>query len=73
VRVVVTVELRQGESPEHLLKRFRKEVAKSGVMKAVRRKRWFMSKSEQRRKAKAKAIRKAKRKEARRKTRARRW
>lgn len=70
---MVTVELRQGESPEHLLKRFRKEVAKSGVMKAVRRKRWFMSKSEQRRKAKAKAIRKAKRKEARRKNRARRW
>jgi len=70
---LVTVELRQGESPEHLLKRFRKEVAKSGVMKAVRRKRWFMSKSEQRRKAKAKAIRKAKRKEARRKNRARRW
>ena len=70
---MVTVELRQGESPEHLLKRFRKEVAKSGVMKAVRRKRWFMSKSEQRRKAKAKAIRKAKRKEARRKNRSRRW
>ena len=71
--MLVTVELRQGESQEQLLKRFRKEVAKSGVMKAVRRKRWFMSKSEQRRKAKAKAIRKAKRKEARRKGRTRRW
>jgi small subunit ribosomal protein S21 len=73
VRLLVTVELRQGESPEHLLKRFRKEVSKSGIMKAVRKKRWFMSKSEQRRKARAKAIRKAQRKEARRKARRRRW
>lgn len=54
--------MRPGESQEHLLRRFRKEVSKSGIRKAVRRKRWFVSKSEQRRLAKARAIRKARRK-----------
>jgi len=57
----VTVYLRSGESQEHLLRRFRKEVSKSGVLKAVRKKRWFVSKSEQRRQAKARAIRRARR------------
>jgi small subunit ribosomal protein S21 len=57
----VTVYLKSGESQEHLLRRFRKEVSKSGVLKAVRKKRWFVSKSEQRRQAKARAIRKARR------------
>lgn len=42
----MTVYLKPGESQEHLLRRFRKEVGKSGVLKAVRRKRWFVSKSE---------------------------
>jgi small subunit ribosomal protein S21 len=63
----VTVRLRPGESQEELLKRFRKDVAKSGTLKALRKKRWFVSKSEQRRQAKARAIRKARRKQARRK------
>ncbi|MGB3904231.1 MAG: 30S ribosomal protein S21 [Anaerolineae bacterium] len=58
----MTVYLRPGESQENLLKRFRKAVAKSGIRKAVRKKRWFVSKSEQRRLAKARAIRKARRK-----------
>ena len=57
----MTVYLRSGESQEHLLRRFRKEVSKSGVLKAVRKKRWFVSKSEQRRQAKARAIRRARR------------
>ena len=43
------VSLRQGESQEQLLKRFRKEVAKSGILSTVRRKRWHISKSELRR------------------------
>lgn len=58
----MSVALRPGESQEHLLKRFRKEVSKSGIRKAVRKKRYFVSKSEQRRLAKARAIRKARRK-----------
>lgn len=58
----MTVKLRPGESQESLLKRFRKEVAQSRVLSTYRKKRWFVSKSELRRKAKKKAIRKARRK-----------
>jgi len=38
---LTTVDLRSNESQEQLLRRFRKKVAKSGVLSAVRRKRWF--------------------------------
>jgi small subunit ribosomal protein S21 len=55
------VELRSNESQQQLLVRFRKKVAKSGRLKDVRRKRWFVSKSELRRIAKKKAIRRSKR------------
>ena len=55
------VVLRGGESQDSLLKRFRKKVVKSGVLSTVRRKRWFVSKSEQRRMEKKKAIRRIKR------------
>ncbi|UCD43635.1 MAG: 30S ribosomal protein S21, partial [Chloroflexota bacterium] len=46
---------------QQLLTRFRKKVARSGRLKDVRRKRWFVSKSELRRIAKKKAIRRNKR------------
>jgi len=46
-----------------LLKRFRKKVVKSGVLSTVRRKRWFISKSELRRVEKKKAIRRIKRRQ----------
>jgi small subunit ribosomal protein S21 len=55
------VVLRGGESQDSLLKRFRKKVVKSGVLSTVRRKRWYVSKSEQRRREKKKAIRRIKR------------
>jgi small subunit ribosomal protein S21 len=55
------VTLRNNESQQQLLRRFRKKVARSGRLSAVRKKRWFMSKSEQRRIAKKKAIRRHKR------------
>ncbi len=58
-----TVKLRPNESQEQLLKRFRKKVAKSGVLSTVRRKRWFVSKSELRRIQRKKAIRRLKRRE----------
>lgn len=58
----MTVELRSGESQDSLLKRFRKEVIKTRVLSTYRKKRWFVSKSEQRRLAKQRAIRKARRK-----------
>ena len=59
----MTVMLRPGESQESLLKRFRKEVTKSRVLSEVRKKRWFVSKSEQRRIAKRKGIRRARRRQ----------
>ena len=51
------VEARPGESPEQLLRRFKKEVMKSKVLSDVRRKRWFISKSELKRIERKKAIR----------------
>ena len=58
---MTAVNLRNGESQDSLLKRFRKKVVKSGVLSTVRRKRWFVSNSEQRRMEKKKAIRRIKR------------
>ena len=58
-----SVELRPNESQEQLLRRFRKKVAKSGVLSTVRRKRWFISKSELRRIQKKKAIRRGRRRQ----------
>jgi len=55
------VVLRSNESQDMLLKRFRKKVIKSGILSTVRRKRWFISKSELRRMEKKKAIRRFKR------------
>ena len=58
---MTTVTLRPNESQDQLLKRFRKKVAKSGILSTVRRKRWFISKSELRRIQKKKAIRRGRR------------
>ena len=60
---MTTVVIRQNESQDQLLKRFRKKVVKSGVLSTVRRKRWFISKSELRRVEKKKAIRRLKRRQ----------
>jgi small subunit ribosomal protein S21 len=60
---LASVVLRPNESQEQLLKRFRKQVAKSGILSTVRRKRWHVSKSELRRIQKKKAIRRARRKQ----------
>jgi len=57
------VTLRQNESQDQLLKRFRKKVVKSGVLSTVRRKRWFVSRSELRRIERKKAIRRIKRRQ----------
>ncbi|NPV56763.1 MAG: 30S ribosomal protein S21 [Anaerolineae bacterium] len=57
------VTLRPNESQDQLLKRFRKKVVKSGVLSTVRRKRWFVSKSEQRRVEKKKSMRRIKRRQ----------
>ncbi|MGC9333351.1 MAG: 30S ribosomal protein S21 [Anaerolineae bacterium] len=59
---MATVVLKSGESQEQLLKRFRKKVQTERVLSEAKKKRFFMSKSEQRRIA----LRKAKRRERRR-------
>ena len=58
---MATVILRPNESQDALLRRFRKKVAKSGILSTVRRKRWFVSKSEMRRIERKKSIRRLKR------------
>jgi small subunit ribosomal protein S21 len=63
VKKVTAVNLRNNESQDQLLKRFRKKVVKSGVLSTVRRKRWYVSKSELRRMEKKKAIRRIKRRQ----------
>jgi len=60
---VTSVNLRPNESQDQLLRRFRKQVAKSGILSTVRRKRWYISKSELRRIQEKKAIRRARRKQ----------
>jgi small subunit ribosomal protein S21 len=57
------VKLRPNESQQDLLKRFRKKVTRSGSLSALRRKRWFVSKTEQRRVDRKKAIRRMKQKQ----------
>ncbi len=59
---MAVVKLRNNESQEQLLKRFRKKVVKSGVLGTVRDKRWFVSRVEKRRLEKKKAVRRLKRK-----------
>lgn len=63
------VVLRPNESQEQLLKRFRKKVSKSGILSTVRRKRWFVSKSELRRIQRKKAIRRLRRRQRKRQSR----
>lgn len=55
------VVLRDGESPESLLRRFRKKVTQDGILSTVKRKRFFVSKSEQKRIARRKAVRRERR------------
>ncbi len=57
MKKLTSVSLRPNESQESLLRRFRKQVTNDGILSTVRRKRWFVSKSELRRIEKKKAIR----------------
>lgn len=45
----MTVELNDNESFDSLLRRFNRQVMTNGVLKEVRRKRWFITKGEQER------------------------
>jgi small subunit ribosomal protein S21 len=59
---LVKVKKRDNESFSQLMRRFRKKVTRSKVLSEHRKRRFFTSKSEERRIAKKKAIRKAQRK-----------
>ena len=61
----MTTVLRPGESQEGLLRRFRKEVTTEGVLSTLRRKRWFVSRGEERRMAKKRGIRRARKRQLR--------
>ncbi len=58
---MATVTLKEGESQDNLLKRFRKQVMKERILSDARRKRWYISPSEMRRIQKQRAIRRARR------------
>jgi small subunit ribosomal protein S21 len=60
---MIGVEKKNNETPEQLLRRFRKKVSRSGVMSTVRKKRWHVSKSELRRIEEKKAIRRSRRRQ----------
>jgi len=62
-RLVASVKLKPNESQEQLLRRFRKRVTNAGILSTVRRKRWYISKSELRRIEKKKAIRRSRRRQ----------
>jgi ribosomal protein S21 len=61
----VFVELREGESQDHLLTRFRQTVQRDGILRDAKMNRHFVSKSEAKRMAQAKAARRRARKHAR--------
>ncbi len=56
---MVRVEKRNGESEAQMFRRFRKRIMRSQLLSTVRKKRWFISKGEQKRIDQKKGIRKA--------------
>lgn len=60
---MTTVVLRPNESQDGLMRRFRKKVVRSGILSTVRKKRWFVSRSEERRMEAKKSARRIKRRQ----------
>ena len=60
---MTNVVLRPSESQDQLLRRFRKKVVRSGILSTIRKKRWFVSKSETRRMEDKKSARRLKRRQ----------
>ena len=60
---MTSVILRPNESQEQLMRRFRKKIVRSGILSTVRKKRWFISKSEEHRMEEKKSARRMKRKQ----------
>lgn len=60
---MTSVHLRPNETSDSLFRRFKKKVIKAGTLGDVRRKRWFVPKSEERREARKKAARRMRRRQ----------
>jgi small subunit ribosomal protein S21 len=69
---MTSVVLKPGESQESLLRRFRKKVIRDRILSTVKKKRYFVSKSEQRRIARRKAVNRERKRQRRQKRRYRR-
>lgn len=59
------VSLREGETQENLMRRFRSGMQRSGILQDVKRRRYFISKSQKARLAARRALRRARRRAAR--------
>ena len=62
---MVRVEKRPGESEAQMFRRFRKRIMRSQLLSTVRKKRWHISKGEQKRIDQKKGIRRAQKKASR--------
>ena len=60
---MTSVILRPNESQEQLMRRFRKKIVRSGILSTVSKKRWIISRSEERRMEAKKSARRMKRKQ----------
>ncbi len=57
---MTNVVLRPNETQDQLMRRFRKKVVRSGIMSTIRKKRWFVSRTEERRMEAKKSARRMK-------------
>ena len=57
---MTNVVLRPNESQDQLMRRFRKKVVRSGILGTIRKKRWFVSRTEERRMEAKKSARRMK-------------
>jgi small subunit ribosomal protein S21 len=60
---VTQVVLQDGESFDSLLKRFRKKVTRSRILSEVKKRRYYVSKSEKRHRARRKAVNRERRRQ----------
>jgi small subunit ribosomal protein S21 len=61
---LTTVNLRPNETSDSLFRRFKRKVIKAGTLGEIRKKRWFVPKSEERREARKKAARRMRRRQS---------
>ena len=73
VKLMTYVVLRDNESSESLIKRFRKKVSNDRILSELRKRRYYITKGEQDRIAKRKGIARARRRERKMRNRRNRW